>query len=184
MTSNSLQSTSPKDTSSRLVAVVDVDGTLVDSLPRLRQFAMFRKQIAGGRGVWTQEQVDAFLDAANAAKDKPFPGAVAGMKHLLESDLFEVVMLTGRTELARSYTRRLLIDWFGVPDSVPLLMRAAEDDRPTQECKPDMFLKHVRPHYVGPFVFFEDEDSTLAEYAKHGMALKAPACWKTFVLPS
>lgn len=145
---------------------------------------MFRKQLAGGRGLWTQEQVDEFLDTANAAKDKAFPGAIKAMAHLLGSELFDVVILTGRTELARGHTRKLLFKQFGVPDSVPMLMRPTNDDRPTQECKPDMFLKHVVPRFGGPFVFFEDEDATLAEYSRHGMAWKAPDCWKSFILPS
>lgn len=144
---------------------------------------MFRKQLDGGRGIWTQEQVDEFLDTANAAKDKPFPGAVEAMSHLLNSTLFDVVILTGRTELARGHTRKLLSEQFGVPESIPMFMRSADNDQPTQQCKPDVFLKHVAPQFGGPFVFFEDEADTLAEYAKYGMALRAPECWRAFILP-
>lgn len=162
---------------------MDIDGTLVDSLPRLRQFAMFRRQIDGGQGLWTQKQVDQFLDTTNAAQDAPFPGTVCAMRHMLASDLFTVVMLTGRTELARRHTRHLLSDLFGVPQSVPLVMRGAKDDRPTRECKPDLFLKKVQPCFHGPFVFFEDEEDTLAEYARYGVALKAPECWDSFIVP-
>jgi len=164
------------------VAVVDVDGTLVDSLPRLRKFSTFRKQIAGGRGLWTQEQVDEFLSLSNANADKPFPGAVEGVKHILYSGLFEPIILTGRTELARKHTRDLLVRKFGVPSSVPLIMRAADDSRRTPECKSDLFVTHVLPRYGGPFVFFEDEEATLAEFAKHGLALKAPECWQAMVV--
>ena len=166
-----------------MVAVVDVDGTLVDSLPRLRAFSVFRTQIAGGRGLWSQKQVDEFLGLANADADLPFPGAVEGVKYILQSGLFEPVILTGRTELARTHTRQLLIKKFGIPSSVPLFMRAADDSRVTEECKPDMFVKQVLPLYEGPFMFFEDEKRTLSEFAKHGLALQAPECWEAMVVP-
>ena len=166
-----------------MVAVVDVDGTLVDSLPRLRRFSVFRTQIAGGRGLWSQEQVDEFLSLANADADPPIPGAVEGVKYILQSELFIPVILTGRTELARKHTRHLLVKKFGIPLSVPLFMRAADDSRVTEECKPDMFVKQVLPLYEGPFMFFEDEKRTLAEFAKHGLALQAPECWQALVIP-
>jgi hypothetical protein len=163
--------------SKKLVAIVDIDGTLIDSLPRLRRFALARRQLAGGQGVWTQAQVDEFLGLANSDADLPFPGASEGMKRILESGLFEPVILTGRTELAREHTRRLLARKLGVPLSIPLFMRSASDNRATEVCKPDLFVTHVLPRYGGPFVFFEDEERTLAEFAKHGLALKAPECW-------
>lgn len=157
-----------------LVFVVDIDGTVADTRPRI-------DAISAKHGIdeseWTREQVEEFTSVELIKMDKVLPGA-ENIGQLARRCGAKLVFLTGRSEHARRATRIWLSNKLDIYESVPLVMRAEGDFRPTPICKEDIFRKSVYEVWKDAnFVFMEDDEDLLLRYSKYGLALKAPECW-------
>ena len=158
-----------------LIWVVDIDGTVSDSMHRI-EMVNEKYNIKEG-GLWGNDEVEEFTRPEHIKED----GLIAGAEILPELARrcgAKILFMTGRSERSRDATRTWLKNKLGIFYSVPLVMRPDDDFRSTPECKEDMFLKSVREVYKGSdFVFFEDDEDLLGRLSKYGLALKAPEVW-------
>jgi len=158
-----------------VIFVIDIDGTTCDSLGRIAGVA----SDIGSPDLWTDQTMKEFLSEENIMGDEVMPGSRVVFK-LANICHASIIFLTGRNDYARDATRRWLTHIFRAPPDIPLIMRPyAQKSDYTAECKENLFLKHVYSlHPDATFIFFEDEDDTAARYAKYGLVLKSPECWK------
>lgn len=163
----------------KYVFVVDIDGTVCDSSAIIDQMTgRFHKTIDS----WDDGQMLACIEEACR---QPVVSGAEVLPLLIQSGRCDVVFLTGRAEgLGESpdISRRLTVEWlrgtFGMPENVPLFMRAKNDNRTNDLAKLDVFEQQVMPqHPYSAFVFLDDDTKVLAAYAKHGLTLKSPECW-------
>ena len=159
---------------SRLVLVVDVDGTVADSRDRAEEV---ERKFGPDPDHWKDPELHEFLKAQDIARDKVIPGAEL-LPEVARSMNADIVFLTGRSERSRKDTRRWLQDNMLAHPYMPLFMRPDDDYRPGGECKGDVFRKQVLPLYEGRrFVFLDDDPSCLRVYKQHGLVLRSPGCW-------
>lgn len=162
------------------VLVVDIDGTVCDSSSLIDKMSgRFHALV----DQWDDNQTLMCLE--EAGRRPVVPGAEA-LLFLMREKLCDVVFLTGRAEgfgRSRMIGRRLTTDWLrgtlGVPSQdIKLFMRRRNDHRANDVVKSDVFLQQVLPLFRRrTFVFLDDDASTLAMYARHGLALRSPECW-------
>ena len=163
-----------------MVLVVDIDGTVADTQPRIRDICE-RHHVTVDE--WGEKHVNDFLAPGMIAKDVPFPKAKV-LTRMMAVGTADVVFLTGRSERGRAETVAWLSQHLGMPKDIPLFMREDDDKRPTVACKMDIFKRKVIPRYRGRlFVFLDDDEELLKRYAEKGVALLAPDCWQTLVSP-
>lgn len=156
------------------VFVVDIDGTVADTRPRIDAISA---KYNIDEGAWGPEQVDEFTQPSLIKLDEVLPGAEI-VPELARRCGAKLIFLTGRSKRARRATKIWLQNKLDIYDSVPLVMREEGDYRPTPICKEDIFLQSVQRVYEdAKFVFFEDDEDLLKIYSKYGLALKAPECW-------
>lgn len=158
-----------------VIFVVDIDGTVCDSNKRMLE--IIAKY--GMEENWSQETIDDFLTEDKIMADEVIPGA----ERLLDLAIrckAKVVFLTGRNECARNLTRRWLLVKMGVSDDIPLFMRPIyRKNGHTADCKEEVFCSEVlAKNPDATFIFFEDDEATALRYAKYGLVLKSPECWK------
>jgi len=162
-----------------VVFVVDIDGTICDSLSRVKEIAKLK---SSGPDLWTDETMAEFLSEENLLKDKIMPGSEIIFK-LAERCHASIVFLTGRNDYAREATRKWLTDVFKAPNTIPLIMRPYKQKGDfTADCKEGLFLKYLYSP-ASTFIFFEDEVETANRYSKYGLVLKSPDCWKAIGNP-
>lgn len=172
-----------------IVFVIDIDGTVCDSLHRVKEVCekcgvsssdSIDESIDQNDSIWTEETMREFLKEENVMGDEVVPGAenILALAHKCNALPF---FLTGRNEYARKATRKWLSTKLGVPDTVPLIMRPPSmGNGYTADCKEQMFKEQLYalggPHAT--YIFFDDHEETLRRYSKYGLALKSPECWK------
>jgi hypothetical protein len=172
----------------RPVLVVDVDGTVCDSLAITDKLAGY---FHAALNSWDDYQMLACLE--EAGKQPIVPGAEV-LPILMREGMCDVVFLTGRAEglgRARKNGRRLTTDWLrgtlGIPaHDIRLFMRQKNDRRTNDVVKADVFIRQVLPLFKRRmFVFLDDDASVLTMYTRHGLALKSPECWAalSYLLP-
>lgn len=175
-----------------LYLMVDLDGTICDSVPRVKELCkeLGVDSTSDVNFSWTDEQMRDFLSEEKLLQD----GVVPGAERLLEfADRIgaQIIFLTGRNEYCRNATRKWLIKNFGKRVAgFQLLMRPPElyGAMYTSEAKEQMFLNWrdapwrasecVLGKTPDRFIFLEDEDYTVEKYSKYGLVLQAPQCWE------
>lgn len=160
---------------SKTLFVVDIDGTVADSMPRAEKIS----QLHGSphSDYWGDLELDDFLDSDQIMSDAVLTGAEK-LQDIVSALGAEMVFLTGRSERGRDPTRRWLREKLGIPDSVPLFMRPDDDHRPGGISKPEILKRHVLPQWPDHrLVFLDDDPNCLAAYARHGVPLWSPSCW-------
>jgi acid phosphatase class B len=156
------------------VFVVDIDGTVCDSIQRIRDTVA----VHGPVETWTDEVVEEFLSDENILNDKVIPGSER-LFELSEKCHAHIVFLTGRNDSKRESTRKWLTEVFKAPKHTPLLMRPYDSRGGwTADCKEQLFLTELYNKVANTFIFFEDEEDTIKRYKKYGLVLKSPECWK------
>jgi len=162
-----------------MIFVVDIDGTVCDSMERVKEIEGFKEV---NPDLWTEKLMSEFLSEENIMKDQVMPGAQILFK-LAKSCKAPIWFLTGRNEFSIKATRKWLTEVFGASPNAPLIMRP-KDWRgiTTAECKEKLFLKYIFPYFKN-FVFFEDEEETIKMYTYYGLVLKSPDCWKAIGEP-
>lgn len=162
----------------RFLFVVDVDGTVADSMVRAHAVSLIHDSPDSDH--WREKELEMFLDPKHVLGDPVIPGAER-LREIVAALDSEMVFLTGRSEdRSRETTRLWLRKKLDIPDSVPLHMRAAGDHRPGWVAKPEILENEIKAKLAEPvpLVFLEDDPKCLREYAKHGIALRSPDCWK------
>jgi hypothetical protein len=164
-----------------VIFVIDIDGTVCDSIPRVREIC---KRFGVDENdnldaIWTDETMEDFLKEENIMKDGVVPGAEKVLEIVARCRAYPF-FLTGRNEYARLATRRWLSIKLGVTDDIPLLMRPYNmKNGYAADCKEQIFKENLYalggPHAT--YIFFEDHEETAKRYSKYGLVLKAPECW-------
>jgi hypothetical protein len=162
--------------------IIDVDGTVADSLPRVKELCAsvgVDYENSNIDKIWTDETMMRFLYEENMMQDEIIPGAEQVLD-LAKKCHATPIVLTGRNCYAREPTRKWLSVKLGVPDEVSLIMRPQNmKGIRTADCKEEIFKNEVlRHHPDATFIFFEDDEETIKRYSKYGLVLKAPECWK------
>ena len=157
-----------------IIFVVDIDGTICDSLSRINDID---KDHIGEANYWTPDKIKDFLSYENTIKDKVIVGAEK-LFDIAKICSASVIFMTGRNEFAKEATRKWLTDVFKAPSEIPLIMRLkSQDGMSTAECKEQLFLQKIyNPDNI--FIFFEDEERAIETLSKYGLVLKAPECWE------
>lgn len=159
-----------------LIFVVDIDGTIADTDARVAEIT--NKYQLDNEGRWTDEHIDEFTKTEVIKKDELLPGAEI-LPELARKCKAKIVFLTGRSERARVATRIWLKNKLNIFDSVPLVMRPEGDMSGPSQCKENIFINTVlKMHPESSFIFFDDDEKLLQKYARFGLAIKAPDCWK------
>ena len=159
----------------KTVFVVDIDGTVCDSIGRVVEMTGSKRPEE--EGIWTDEIMKEFLKKENIMSDKVLPGSeiIFKMRDVMEADM---IFLTGRSEFARDSTRLWLKKKLKIDDAIPLFMRPFDERKGfTALCKEKMFLDNVYEKGT-KYIFFEDDVETGRKYSKFGLVLKSPECWK------
>jgi hypothetical protein len=157
-----------------LIYIVDIDNTVCDSNKRITKL----DQIYGKE--WTnKDKIDLFCNPQLVKQDPIIKGAEI-LPQLARTNKAKIIFLTGRGEDVRTATRIWLENKLDIFNTVPLVMRPLEwSGRCQVETKIKLFRDIVLKMYVeSSFVFFDDDDLLLKEYAAYGLTLKAPECWK------
>jgi hypothetical protein len=164
----------------RTIFIVDIDGTISNSIPRIKKICndMGIKFPCNLDKTWTKELMKEFLD--NSLMDPVIDGSHKLFPLAYKSGA-EIVFLTGRNEVGREKTRQWLVDVFNASKENPLLMRPASMEKERSDlCKEKVFVDlvyNIRPSAT--YIFFEDCEKTAKLYSKYGVVLKAPQCWDT-----
>lgn len=160
-----------------LIFVVDIDGTICDSMARID--AITKKHNLDNIGLWTKEHVDEFTNAIGIKSDELIDGAEI-LPQLARACGAKLMFLTGRSSRSREATAAWLKFKLNIFDTVPLIMREDDDMSGPAECKINIFKNTILKMYPdSSFVFFDDDEELLLKYSEFGLALKAPECWKT-----
>lgn len=174
-----------------LYFVVDLDGTICDSIPRVK--AICEKAGVDRKSdldkVWTPEQMEEFLSEENVLND----GVIKGSEKIFEfADKVgaTIVFLTGRSDFCRPATEKWILKNFGERGAkAELLMRPPHlKGKCTADAKESIFLEWRDAPWkqskcvlgqMGPdhFIFFEDQREVVEKYSKHGLVLCSPECW-------
>ena len=159
------------------IMIVDLDGTICDSMARID--AITKKYELDNQGLWKKEHVEEFTREACVKQDELLPGAEI-LPSLARTCGAKIMFLTGRSSGAREATLAWLKFKLNIFDTVPLIMREDGDMSGPIECKLNMFKNTILKMYPeAHYMFFDDDEKLLLEYSKYGLALRAPECWQT-----
>lgn len=164
-----------------LYFIVDLDGTICNSIPRIKKMCetFGISSEADLDQEWTSEQMMEFLSEQNLVQDEVVVGAER-LFNMARKVGAEVVFLTGRNEYARKGTEKWLEKHFGEEALLcKLLMRSIDRcGEYSPLVKEDVFLD-FRDSLASPsrFIFFEDQQDTAQRYSKYGLVLMSPKCW-------
>jgi uncharacterized HAD superfamily protein len=159
-----------------IIIICDIDGTVCDSTARIDEIT--NKYNLENIGRWTEDHINEFTRPEYIKNDKVIPGAEI-LPELARIMKAKLMFLTGRNEQARDSTRLWLKRELKVFDSVPLIMRTKHDMSDPSDCKIEIFKNTVLKMFPDShFIFFDDDEKLLGEYAKYGLALRAPGCWE------
>jgi len=166
---------------SSIVFVVDIDGTVADTMGRIRDLEQ-RTGSALMTG-WGDKETNEFLEPSIMMRDPIINGANR-LLDIISSFGATLAFFTGRSERSREQTKQWLTSKLSIPTETPLFMRPDDDYRPTHVCKTDMIERQLLPAYPdSKFIFLEDDAESLKSFSKYGLALKAPDCWNVIVGP-
>ena len=162
-----------------LILLSDIDNTICDSKEQIDIIA--KKYSLDDMGLWQKEHIAEFTKEAYIKSYDLITGAEI-LPQLARTLGAKLIFLTGRSSAAREATEIWLKFKLGVFDTVPLIMREDGDMSGPVECKINMFKNTVLKMYpLGHFIFLDDDEKLLMEYAKYGLALRAPDCWRNIV---
>jgi len=163
------------------VFVIDIDGTICDSIDRVKEIWRIKENEPDA---WTDDLMREFLSEENLMNDSIVPGSEIVLE-LAKKCNASPFFLTGRNDYAREPTRKWLTKIFKAPEETPLIMRPYDQKGvPTAQCKEGLFKKFLYSIYPNhTYIFFEDEDDTAKQYAKYGLVLRSPECWKHIEVP-
>jgi len=161
---------------SRVIFVIDIDGTICDSIPRANKF--IKKMGYDGFVDFTEKMLNTFMNEDDIMNDGIVKGAENLEKWIRKFNALPVY-LTGRTEKYYDITQKWLKEVYGAENPILIMRNEEEGKLSTEEGKERLFIRRVKNvSSCATFIFFEDHKPTIDRYKKYGLVLKSPDCWE------